>query len=295
MTVRALRPDILDGNWITRQGGIYCVLSGFHPFVATAWGSDILIEAERSKPLRIIGKLTVRIADAVIVDSQIQRKAVLSLGCPPARIYEFPWGIDLDQFRPLRNNALRDELGWTQNKIVISTRNHSTVYGLEYLIRAIPTVLRRVKDARFLIAGDGPLLAYHTAIAEKLGVQEYVRFLGRVPNKLLPEILSSADLYVSTSFSDGTSASLLEAMATGLPAVVTEIAANKEWITEEVNGLFVPTGDSQALADRIIQLLENDKLRIAISQNNLQVARQRADWKTNSLVLESCFSDMLEK
>jgi glycosyltransferase involved in cell wall biosynthesis len=287
---------VLDGNWLTRSGGLYCLFSRYHPYVATAWGSDILIEAERSRILRAIGKLTVRVADAVIVDSNIQRRAVLSLGCRPSKIYSFPWGIDLDRFKPMPNDsAIREELGWERNKIIVSTRNHSPVYGVEYLIRAIPIVLEKVKEARFLIAGDGPLLAYHKALAEELGVQDYVHFLGRVQNNLLPDILNSADLYVSTSLSDGTSASLLEALATGLPSVVTAIPANREWMVEGVNGFLTPPKDSEALAKRIIQLLENRKAMLEMRDSNVRVARERADWKINSLELEKCIADQLNQ
>jgi glycosyltransferase involved in cell wall biosynthesis len=169
------------------------------------------------------------------------------------------------------------------------------VYGVEYLIRAIPIVLEKVKEARFLIAGDGPLLAYHKALAEELGVQDYVHFLGRVQNNLLPEILNSADLYVSTSLSDGTSASLLEALATGLPSVVTAIPANREWMVEGVNGFLTPPKDSEVLAKRIIQLLENRKGMLEMRDSNVRVARERADWKINSLELEKCMADQLNQ
>jgi glycosyltransferase involved in cell wall biosynthesis len=292
-----MRPDVLDGNWLTRQGGLYCSFSGYHPFLATAWASDSLIEAKKSRILRLFGKLTVRIADSVIVEgSEVTRKAVIRLGCDSSKIYSFPWGIDLDTFRPRKKASPSEDLKkWgRKTKIIISTRNHSPIYGIEYLIRAIPLILEKVDYARFLIAGDGPLLTYHRALVRQLGIEECVRFLGRIPNAALAELLNYADIYVSTSFSDGASISLLEALATGLPTVVTAIPANREWIVPGRNGFLVPPGDSSALADSVVRLLESKTLRSKMRHFNRRVAEERADWKTNSTVLERCISNLLE-
>lgn len=292
-----MRPDVLDGNWLTRDGGVFCSFSGYHPFLATAWGSDILVEATKSRILRLFGKLTVRIADSVIVDSEVQRKAVIRLGCDSSKIYSFPWGIDLDIFRLRKKTSpTKDLKQWgRKTKIIISTRNHFPIYGIEYLIRAIPLILEKVDYARFLIVGDGPLLTYYKALVKQMGIEDYVRFPGRVPQAALARLLNFADIYVSTSLSDGTSASLLEALATGLPTVVTAIPANREWIVHGRNGFLVPPSDSTALADSIVRLLESETLRSKMRHFNLRVAEERADWKINSRVLERCISNLLKR
>lgn len=291
--IRSIRPDLVNGNWITRLSGFYCAVANFHPLLATAWGSDILIEAKESRILRAFARFTLRVADAVIIDSEVQRRAVLELGCKSSKVYCFPWGIDLDKFRP--NRSLRNpfEPGRNQTKVVVSTRMHSAVYGVEYLIRAIPPIISKVKEARFLIVGDGPLFEYHKKLARELGVNDQVKFLGRVRNDLIPTVLNSGDLYVSTSFSDGTSASLLEAMACGLPVVATRIPANEEWIEPGENGFLVSPGNSSELAEFISAILQDDRLRMAMRAQNLKLAKERADWKKNSLVLEQCICDLL--
>jgi glycosyltransferase involved in cell wall biosynthesis len=181
---------------------LYCALAGFHPFLATAWGEDVIVEARTSRIFHALGRLTIRAADAVIVDSEVLKKGVLDLGCSPSKIYCFPRGIDPDRFRPQESTRLRRQLGWASNKIVVSTRNHFPIYGLENLIRAIPLILERVANARFLIAGDGPLLEYHKSLTRELAIEDRVKFLGRVDNDQIPEVLNAGDAYVSTSFSD---------------------------------------------------------------------------------------------
>ena len=292
MLIRTVRPDLVNGNWISRSSGFYCAVANFHPFLVTSWGSDIQIEARQSRVLRAVAKFTTRRADALIVDGEVTRKNALELGCDSNRIYAFPRGIDLEKFRVMDSTATREKLGWSDKKIVISTRRHHPTCGVEYLIRAIPRILEIVPDARFAIVGAGPLLGYHKSLAEKLGIGESVRFLGWVDNAALPALLNAADIYVSTSFSDGTSSSLLEAMACGLPVVVTRIPGNEEWVEDGKNGLLMPPGDSAELARCTIEILRNNELRSRMSLANIRLAKAKADWKINSLVLEKCLSDL---
>jgi glycosyltransferase involved in cell wall biosynthesis len=288
LIMRDLRPTLIWGNWITRSSGFYCAMLGYHPFLAVAWGSDVLIEARRSPLLRIIGRVTTRTADAVIVDSEVQRKATLELGCAPGKICSFYWGIELDKFKRHDARTTREKLGWRADRIVISTRMHYPVYNIQCLIRAIPAILKKVENVMFVIAGDGPLLSYHKDLAKELSVEKHVKFIGLVQNELLPDLLNAADVYVSASLSDGASASLMEALACGLPVVVTRNEANMEWVNDAENGFLFSPSNSQELAERVIQILQDKDLRENMGQRNTKVARARADWRANSLVMEKC-------
>jgi len=291
--LRAHRPDLVDGNWITRLGGLYCALARYHPFLATAWGEDILVEAKKSRVFHLLGKLTIRAADAVIVDSVIQKYAVLDLGGNSSKICCFPRGIDSGKFKPEKPSRFGRELRWTNGKIVISTRNHFPVYGIENLIRAIPIVLETVGDAKFLIAGAGPLLEHHKSLATALGIDKSVKFLGHISHEQIPDILNASDVYVSTSFLDGSSVSLLEAMACGLPVVVTRIPGNEEWVMDGVNGFLVPPGNISALAKSVVKLLKEPNLRSEFGEANVEILHRRAVWDVNSRVFEKCVSDLL--
>ena len=282
--IRKLNPDLLIGNGVsgTNPYGFCSALSGHHPFLVLVWGSDILVEAKFSRIFRLIAKYILKKADGVIVDSEVQKKAAMELGCKKNKIWKSPWGIDLERFNPnIDGLEVKRKLGWENNKIVIITRNHFPIYGIEYLIRAIPIVLKEVPEARFLIIGDGPLTNTLKKMTEELGVKHYTHFTGKVPNQQIPRYLRAVDIYVSTSFSDGTSASLLESMACGLPAVVTDIPANNEWIRNGKNGCLIPIKDSKALAKEISFLLKNNKMREIMGRNNIEIAKLRADWKKN--------------
>ena len=98
--------------------------------------------------------------------------------------------------------------------------------------------LAEMPQAKFVIAGTGEQQAYLRELTHDLGVSNNTKFIGWVPRSELPKYLSSADVYVSSSLSDGTSNSLLEAMACGLAPIVTDIPANQTWIDDGKNGFF---------------------------------------------------------
>ena len=95
----------------------------------------------------------------------------------------------------------------------------------------------------------------------RVGINNDVVFHEWLPRDEIPRLLSLASIYVSTSLSDGASNSLLEAMACGVAPVVSNIPANQPWIDDGVNGYLFPVGDKKALANNILTLLGDEKLR----------------------------------
>ena len=112
-----------------------------------------------------------------------------------------------------------------------------------------------------------------------------VQFAGQVRQDDLPDYYCSADLYVSASHSDGSSVSLMEALASGLPAIVSDIPGNREWITPGEQGWLFPDGDDEALASLILQAYRSAPLPALSSRR--QLAEQRADWPRNFKTIEA--------
>jgi len=277
-----IKPDILIGCWASTYG-FYSACSRFHPFILFVWGSDVLLLPTKYLPLKPLVVYSLRKADVVVVDSNVQQEAVIKLGCRPEKIVKFPWvnltGSTRDEDQ---RNAIRDEYGWTrENIVVISLRNHRPIYGIEHLINAVPTIIEKNKNVRFLILGEGPLTKLFKSRTKRSVENGYLKFVGAVPHEEVTSYLSAADIYVSTSYSDGTSASLLEAMACSLPAVVTDIAGNAEWIEDEVNGFLIPVANSQRLAEKILQLARDQELRERLRSKAKETVKVRVDWRKN--------------
>ncbi|MEM3695960.1 MAG: glycosyltransferase family 4 protein [Candidatus Bathyarchaeia archaeon] len=292
--LQKVRPNVLVGCWASTYG-FYSAYSNFHPFILFVWGSDVLVFPRKYFPLKPFIFYSLRKADVVVVDSEVQRQAAIGLGCEPAKIVKFPW-VSLSGFsrNEVQRQKIRRECGWSDKDIVvISLRYHRPIYGVEYLIDAIPQVLAKNKNVKFLILGDGPLTNTFKAKMAGFIKSGCVRFVGAVPHKRIVDYLSAADIYVSTSFSDGTSASLLEAMACSLAPVVTEIFGNREWVEDEVNGLLVPVANSEKLAEKILLLANDYKLRKALEEKAMETVKKRVNWQKNIQQLTEIIDKMV--
>lgn len=290
------RPDVLHAGWVQRPG-LMAAISGYRPFLLMPWGSDVLVSPKRGTLVRALTRYVIRQADMITCDAESVKREIIRLASyPPEKIVVFPWGVDLGMFRPAADlrQTTRARLGWKDNKVIIMTRNFWPVYGVEYFLQALPHVFSQIPDARALLVGSGPLESMLRSLADRLGVSDKIRFLGAVPNDHLPRYLNAADLYVSSSLSDGTSLSLLEALACALPVVVTDVGANLEWIDHAVNGLVVPRKDVDALAHSIVSLLLDEELCTAMRTRNLTKARERADWNKNFGILEQLYKHLAE-
>ena len=117
------------------------------------------------------------------------------------------------------------------------------------------------KNVEFVLVGDGSLRDKFLKKVEEQGIADYVDFPGFIENDKLPLLLDSSDIYVSTSFSDGRSVSLMEAMACGAFPVVSDIPANRDMIKDGENGYLFPADSSKIMAEKLIMAIRNEGLR----------------------------------
>lgn len=294
--IRKIKPDILIGNYLLTYG-FFSALSHYHPLLQMAWGSDVLIAPNKNWLYRFVVKYSLKHADRVAIDCEYGKKAIVNLGFPENKIIVFPIGIDVqNKFNPeINDENIRINLGWQDKIIIACTRGHDTIYGIEYLLLAIPEIVRNEPDSRFLFIGSGPLTNKFKKIVNDLGIENYVKFIGIIPNDELGKYLAASDIYVSPSLSDGTSVSLLEAMACSLPVVVTDVDAILEWITDGINGFIVPKRNSSILAQKIVKLIRDDHLRELFGKENRQIAENRGSWQNTTKAFENVFSILTNK
>jgi len=314
--LKRIRPDILQGGWVWKDGFL-AALSGFHPFLLMPWGSDILEHTRSTKrwPLsrlvwpvcRWIVKYTIKRADRVVCDCEKVKDRVMELaGYPEDKVDIFRWGIDLDKFKLGDGvSEIRREAGWESNKVLISTRLFYGEYEIERLIEALPLIIESEPSVRVILAGEGPEEDRLRRMVKDKNLEGFVRFVGKIPNPEMPDYLNAADIYVSSTGTDGTSISLLEAFACGLPAVASEasgqVSGNNEWIQDGVNGFLALAKDTEKFsentekfAEKIITLLRNPDMRKKMGDRNLQIAKDRANWRKNFNELERTYIRLAE-
>lgn len=279
--LKRIRPDVLHAHFITYYGTLGA-LTGYHPFVVTAWGSDILIMPRKYRWNERVVKYVLKRSDIITCDGENIKEAMIRLGLEPEKIAIISHGVDTRRFRPIpKDGGLCNELGISNSPVIISIRHLDPIYNVETLINSVPLVLKQVPEAKFLIVGRGVQEGYLKELARSLKILGSVRFVGEVSHDEVPRYLSLADIYVSTSLSDGgVSVSLMEAMACGLPPIVTDVGDNRKWIKDGENGFIIPTRDPESLAEKIIYLLGNGELRNKMGKINRQLIGERASyWK----------------
>ncbi|MEM3641615.1 MAG: glycosyltransferase [Candidatus Bathyarchaeia archaeon] len=297
LLINKIKPDILHAHYAINYG-FFGALCNFKPYVITAWGSDVLTVPEArliAIVKRFIAKYALKKADVITCDAPHMREAMKKLGVPSEKIKLIYFGVDTRKFSPNKKSEnLKAALKIMDNPTVISLRNLEPIYDIESLVRAMPIVLKEVPETVFVVAGKGTEEGKLRKLAESLGVSNNVRFVGFIPNDRLPEYLNTMDVYVSTALSDaGIAASTAEAMSCGLPVVITDVADNRKWVENGVNGFLVPAKDPKALAEKIIYLLQNEDIRKRFGTANRKVIEERNNYYKEMEKMEEIYRKLL--
>ena len=275
-----LQPDLVHAGPVQQSAFMTAVL-GFHPLVSMSWGSDLLMRARHGIG-RWMAAYTLRRSQVLVGDCQAVRSAAIGLGMPEDKIVVFPWGTDLSHFSPGDGGELRNQLGWDHEFVLLSTRALERDYGVEAVVQAFTLASRRVPSLRLLVLGQGSLESKLRLMVLDSGLMDRVHFAGHVDYVDLPKYYRAAHLYLSASAVDGSSVSLLEAMSCGIPALVSDIPGNREWVVPGGKGWLFPTGDGKALAETIVRLASAQVELDQMGRAGREVALKRADWRRNS-------------
>ncbi len=291
--IKKINPDILHAHYIT-DNGLLGMISGFHPLVLSAWGSDILIDPKRFPLLAPLIKYTLKKADLITSDGNNTIEEIKRSYKRSGKYEVIIPGVDSHKFTPeRRDEGLRQKLGVDDSSLIVSTRFLRPIYDLETLIRAIPLVLRTIPEAKFIIIGEGEQKEYLEEMARSLHVLDSIIFLGNVPHEELPHYLATADIYVSTSLSDTIAISTLEAMACGPAPVVTDVGDIRKWVQNGENGFVIPVQRPDLLAERVVYLIKNKELRQKMAEINCQLIEQRADYEKEMARAEKLYEELI--
>ena len=283
------RCNVIHAHWAIPTGFIGAWVGTLlkRPLIVTIHGSDLRLALERPGFLRKIFVYVCTKATRLNCVSEVQKKEMEQLGIMNKKISVIPMGVDGAFLEVGKNRKMGLE---KRSFTILSNRNLLPIYNLSLLIGAIPMVLKEEPDTKFLIAGEGAEKEKLKREVKKLNLNSSIQFLGRVPHKEMPNLLAQSDIYVSTSLYDGTSVSLLEALASGAFPVVTDIPSNRDWITDGKNGFLVPIDEAEILASRILNAIRNRNFLERSLSDNLLIIENKALWPTNIKKLEEIYS-----
>jgi L-malate glycosyltransferase len=286
--LRTINPDILHAHYLTDYG-LLGYLTHFPRFVITCWGSDILLEPKFFLMKRILVKPILNSAKLVTVDSVTVRDECLKYCNDSEKTKVILWGVDLTTFHE-KTGGKREQAKIT----ILSTRFFDSKYNIDTIVQSIPYVKEKFPDVKYVLKSinSNPGLQ---RIADDLKVSGFIEFVcKKMGDEDLSELHHAADIFISVPSSDSSSISLLEAMACGLPVIVSDIPANHEWVTDGWNGLIVPDRNPEKLAEAILQLIEKPDLRRLYGERNAQIIRERADREKHMAHMEDLYKQLLE-
>jgi glycosyltransferase involved in cell wall biosynthesis len=197
-----------------------------------------------------------RLASAVNACCAFSAEALSHVdGFAPGRVEVIDNGIESSRYQPADDKAaLRQRLGLDPNRrYVVCVARFHPVKDHATLLNAFARVAASQPDVDLLLIGDGELRAELQSLSKSLGLSNRILFFG--VRQDVPELLRAADVFALNSVSEAASLTLMEAMATGLPVVVTAVGGNPEIVRDGTDGLLVPRGDSGATAEALLRLL----------------------------------------
>lgn len=289
-----VRPDVVHAGPVP-TGGFLAALADARPRIVMSWGSDVLLEAEQGSEWRYATHTALDGADRFVCDCEsVLFRAREYAAIAADRVVLIPWGTEPARFRPAEGaSSIRAELfGGAGDGVflVLCTRSWEPVYGIDTLIEGFRRAHAAEPRLRLVLAGGGSLAGDVDRWIREAGIEDAVIRPGAIGHDRLPEWFRAADLYASCAHSDGTSVSLLEAMATALPALVTDISSNHEWVTPGENGWLAAPGDAAAVADALLSAARMDgDARRRMGARNRAVVEARADWAVNGRVLLAAY------
>lgn len=160
--------------------------------------------------------------------------------------------------------------------------------GQQYLLPALRKLLDRNLSVTLTLAGAGDNDAQLRKLATTLGIEHHVEFLGYVSRQDIPEVYRNADIFALPSFYEGMSNALLEAMASGLPVIVTQTGGTDELVQD--NGFIVPWGDVEQLTGALAKLASDDVLRKQMSRASLEIAQKFSWIQVAHMHLQECLN-----
>jgi glycosyltransferase involved in cell wall biosynthesis len=220
------------------------------------------------------------------------RQRARYFGMPDEAIITFPWGVDIQHFSPGDAPAPGElrEINLSEWKpvektsspfILLSTRGWEPIYGVDVIAQAFVQAARQRPELHLFLLGNGSQANLLRSIFLAGGVIERVHFPGQVTQADLPRYYRAADLYVSASHSDGTSISMLEAMACGRPALVSDIPGNCEWVSPGKEGWLFPDGSVPGLANAMLAAVEQRKKLADMGHAARALVEKRGNWEEN--------------
>jgi len=279
--VRSLEPCIVHAHYAS-SNGVLAAFAGVHPLVISVHGTDLGGAVGRAR--RALLKYALGRADLINPVSGSFEPLLRSLGAPSERLLTLTQGVETERFTTDRSRRAAGPIR------IVCTRSLAPHYDSPTIVATLSRLREREVPFRFTFAATGPEERSLEREVLARGLSGQVTFLGGYNQDALPALLAQADVYISAARSDGASISLLEAMASGVFPVVSDVPGNRDWLSGQGDGLLFRPGDPDDLAACLEAACADEALRRSAAERNLASVRLRGERRTNLGRLEGVYA-----
>ena len=261
--VKKYQIDIIFCQWTIPSGFIGLLIKKItkKPVIVSAQGAEFYLP--KNKIFSYFLRYVLRNIDLLIPVSHHMKKLAYNYSKKIKCIKILPNAVDTEKFKPLTNNEFTFSGIDLKYKKILTVRRLVLEKRVDLLIKSFHKLLKYSTDLQLLIAGDGPEKENLIELTKKLKISNKVLFLGFISHDKLNSLYNIADVYVLTSEQEGLSLSLLEALATTVPVISTNIVGNPEVIIHKETGLLFEPGNVDQLVNNLKYVLDNpDKAEI---------------------------------
>jgi glycosyltransferase involved in cell wall biosynthesis len=294
--LRKVRPDVLHAHWVIPQGLVAILGKVVYrvPTVITLHGGDAF--ALTSPVLQTLKRFALRHSDAWTTNTRTTASAVITGQSVPQPMV-IPMGVDVDHFASGKREKLRARIP-KNTHLVLFVGRLVEKKGVEDLIKAFSLLSDRTRT-RLWIVGDGELKTELERMAKETGIVQQTTFWGRMPNEQLPDFYAAADLFVGPSVvatsgdAEGQGVVFLEAMAAGLCILATRSGGILDVVDDTKTGALVEPRQPKQLAERMEQLLHDDRLRRTLARNAYDKVSKHYKWDKIATSFEKLYKNIV--
>ncbi len=284
--IKEFKPDIVHAHYASSYGylGAY---SKFHPFVVSAWGTDVMKFPYEGKIKNKLIKFSLNKADAICATSNTLDFYIKKLVNKPVHV--IPFGIDMNLFSA--NMEFK-----SKNKFVFgAVKSLEKIYNIDVLIKAFAKLHAKHLQTELLLVGDGTESSNLKTLVKQLNIESAVTFAGRVPSAKTPECFNKLNCLVNVSQYESFGVSVIEAMACKVPVIVSATGGLMEIVTNEENGLYVNEVNENTTAAAMERILTDKVLTEKLILNGYKQVNENYNWQNNLKAQIEVYNKLLMK
>lgn len=274
--IKTFKPDILHAHYAASYG-LMGALAGFHPFILSVWGIDILTFPNNSVLHKKMIEYSLKKADKVLATSYYLARETNKY--VNKEILITPFGIDTEKFK----SKIIDPIFMEDDIVIGTVKSMERKYGIEYLIKSFSLIKKKYKhkNLKLLLVGDGSLEDKFKQMIDELGITDSSIITGQIPFNNVADYHNQLSIAVYVSKVESFGVSILESSACEKPVVVSDAGGLPEVVENDVTGFIVKANDIEATTDAIEKLILDKELREKFGKAGRVRVKDKFNWQKN--------------